>query len=340
MTRAARRAGLAAAVALHAIVFAAPWIAPYDAAVLHRETPLAPPTRIHFVDAHGRWHARPFVCAIAQSPATLEYAEDCGVRYPIRAFVTRTEPFGFTTRTVRRLFGADPPGHVFLLGTDQFGRDMLSRLLEGARVSIGMAIAATAIALALALTAGAIAGYAGGVVDAMVSAGTELVLALPWLYLLVAVRAALPLSLPPAEGILVIVLLLGFLGWARPGRLVRAVVATARERDYVAAARTAGASTPRILVRHVLPEVSGLAAVTAVVLIRQFVLAETALSLFGLGVPEPIPSWGSMLAAAQRPHALTDTWWLLAPVGGLIVVCVVYYGLARALRQDSMPHRL
>jgi peptide/nickel transport system permease protein len=340
MTRAWRRAGLAAAIALHAIVFAAPWIAPYDPAVQHREAPLAPPTRVRFVDAGGRWHARPFVCAIAYSAATREYGEDCRVAYPIRAFVTRTEPYGFTTRTSRRLFGADAPGHVFLLGTDEYGRDVLSRLLEGARVSIGMAAAATAIALALALAAGSIAGYAGGAADAIVSAATELVLSLPWLYLLVAVRAMLPLSLPPAQAMAAIVVLLGLLGWARPGRLVRAIAAAARGRDYVAAAQMAGATTPRILVRHILPEVGGVAAVTAVVLIRQFVLAETALSLFGLGVPEPVPSWGSMLAAAQRPHALTDTWWLLAPVGGLIVVCVMYYGLARALRPDSMPRRL
>jgi peptide/nickel transport system permease protein len=186
---------------------------------------------------------------------------------------------------------------------------------------------------------GSIAGYAGGFVDALVSGATELVLALPWLYLLLAVRAALPLSLPPAQAIAVIVVLLGVLGWGRPGRLVRAIVATARGREYVMAAQTAGASTTRILVRHVWPELAGVLGVAGVVLIRQFIVAETTLSLFGLGIPEPLPSWGIMLAAAQRPQALTETWWLLAPVAGLILVCVMYYALARVLRPGPAPTR-
>jgi peptide/nickel transport system permease protein len=335
-----RIAVVAAALLLHAVVLAAPWLAPYDPAVQHRDTPFAPPARVHVVDGQGGWHARPFVCASVQAPGTFfHYVEDCSITFPIRTFVLRTERSGFTTRTARYLFGVEAPGHLFLLGTDEFGRDVLSRLLIGARTSILMAVAATLIALTLAVVTGSIAGYAGGVVDALVSGTTELVLALPWLYLLLAVRAALPLALPPAHAIAVIVVLLGVLGWGRPGLLVRAIVATARGRDYVTAARTAGASTSRILVRHVWPELVGVLGVAGVVLIRQFIVAETTLSLFGLGIPEPMPSWGIMLAAAQRPQALTETWWLLAPVAGLILVCVMYYALARVLRPGPMPTR-
>jgi peptide/nickel transport system permease protein len=329
---------LTAIVALHLVVFAAPWVAPYDPAVQHRTVPFAPPTPVHIIDGGGRWRA-PFVCAIVPVPATFRYAEDCSSTAPVRAFVRRTEPSGFTTRTARHLFGAESPHELFVFGTDEFGRDVFSRLLLGARVSLTMAIAAAGIALLIAGVTGAIAGYAGGAADAIISAGSELVLGLPWLYLLVAVRAALPLSLPPAQAMAVIVAILGLLGWARPGRLVRATVAAVRGREYVAAARTAGASMPRILTTHVLPEVAGVLAVAGVVLVRQFVLAETTLSLFGLGVPEPVPSWGTMLAAAQRPRAFTETWWLLAPVAGLIVVCVVYYALARVLRPEPLHQR-
>jgi len=334
-----RIAVVAAAVALHALVLAAPWLAPYDAVVQHRDAPFAPPTRVRFVGADGHWRG-PFVCARVQIPGTFfEYAENCSTTFPIRLFVQRTERSGFTTRAARYLVGVDPPGDLFLLGTDEFGRDVLSRLLIGARISILMAIGAAVIALTLALVTGSIAGYAGGIVDTLVSGATELVLALPWLYLLLAVRAALPLSLPPAQAVAVIVGLLGVLGWGRPGRLVRAIVASARGREYVMAARTAGASTSRILVRHVWPELAGVLGVAAVVLIRQFIVAETTLSLFGLGIPEPMPSWGIMLAAAQRPQALTETWWLLAPVAGLILVCVMYYALARVLRPGPVPTR-
>ena len=339
--QAGRGALLATIVVLHAVVLAAPWVAPYDPAAQHREVPFAPPTRLHFVDRDGHWHARPFVCAIVHVPGTFfRYVEDCSTTAPVRAFVMRPEPFGFTTRPARHLYGPDAPLDLFLFGTDEFGRDVFSRLLIGARVSLSMAIAAAGLALLIAIITGAVAGYAGGFADTVISAGTELVLGLPWLYLLVAVRAALPLSLPPPQAMMVIVFLLGFLGWARPGRLVRATVAAARGREYVTAARTAGASMPRILVRHILPDVTAVVTVAGVILVRQFVVAETTLSLFGLGVPEPVPSWGTMLAAAQRPRALTETWWLLAPVAGLIVVCMVYYALARVLRPDPLHNRL
>jgi len=335
-----RNSVLAAIVLLHVVVFAAPWIAPYDPAAQHRDFPFVPPTRLHLVDRDGRWHARPFVCAIVHVPGTFfRYVEDCATTAPVRAFVMRSEPYGFTTREARRLFGTDAPLDLFVLGTDEYGRDVFSRLLLGARVSLMMAIAAAGVALLIAVVTGAVAGYLGGFADAAISAGTELVLGLPWLYLLIAARAAMPLSLPPPQAIAMIVVLLGFLGWARPGRLVRATVAAARGRDYVMAARTAGASTPRILVRHILPDVAGVVTVAGVILVREFVVAETTLSLFGLGVPEPVPSWGTMLAAAQRPRALTETWWVLAPVAGLIVVCMVYYALARVLRPDPLHNR-
>jgi len=338
--RVARGALLAATVLLHVVILAAPWVAPYDPAAQHRDFPFAPPTRLHFVDRDGRWHAQPFVCAIVHVPGTFfRYVEDCATTAPVRAFVRRQEPFGFTTREARHLFSADPPLDLFLFGTDEYGRDVFSRPLLGARVSLAMAIAAAGIALFIAAVTGAIAGYVGGFADTAISAGTELVLGLPWLYLLIAARAAMPLALPPPQAMAMIVILLGFLGWARPGRLVRATVAAARGREYVMAARTAGASTPRILIRHILPDVTAVVTVAGVVLVRQFVVAETTLSLFGLGVPEPVPSWGTMLAAAQRPRALTETWWLLAPVAGLIVVCMVYYALARVLRPDPLHNR-
>jgi peptide/nickel transport system permease protein len=333
MTAAVRRGAILVAVIVHAVVLAAPWVAPYDPTVQHRAAPLAPPASIHFVDAEGRWHARPFVCALVQVPGSFfSYSEDCSVIYPVRAFLRRTSPSGFGTRPGRHLFGVDEPGGLFLLGTDQFGRDVLSRVLVGARVSIVTAVSAAALAIGLALVVGSTAGYVGGLTDTILSGIGELVLALPWLYLLLAVRAALPLVLPPAEAVVVIVLLLGAIGWAQPGRLVRAAVAAARTRDYVAAARMAGASTPYVLRRHVWPELWGLLATAGLILIRQFVMAETTLSLFGLGVAEPTPSWGGMVAEALRPQVLTETWWLLSPVAALLGVCVMYYILDRVLR--------
>jgi peptide/nickel transport system permease protein len=340
MTPRLRRAAILVAVFVHAAVLAAPWIAPYDAAAQHRNAPLAPPTRLHLVDAGGRWHRRPFACALVPAGDGVHYSEDCSTRFPVRLLVRRSVTSGFATRVATHLFGVDEPGNLFVLGTDQFGRDVLSRVLGGARISIVMALAAAALAVAVALVLGSVAGYAGGIADTVLSAITEMVLALPWLYLILAVRAALPLVLPPAQAMGLIAVLLGAIGWARPGRLVRAAVASVRTQDYIAAARTAGASTPYVLRRHVWPELSGLLLTAALILVRQFVMAETTLSLFGLGIPEPTPSWGTMLAAALRPEVLTETWWLLTPVAALVGVCVMYYVLDRVLRPAPPQHRL
>jgi peptide/nickel transport system permease protein len=337
----ARRAIVLVAVAVHAIVLAAPWLAPYDPAAQRRLLAFAPPSRPHAIDPQGRWHLRPFVCAIEPSAdAPFRYTEDCSRMYFLRSFVSRTETVGFTTRKTLHVFGVDEPGELFLFGTDEFGRDVFSRVLIGARISLLMAISAASLSLALGVLFGSLAGYLGGAVDAMVSGATELVLALPWLYLLLAVRAAMPLSLTPTEAFVIIMILLGAIGWARPARLVRAVVASARTNDYVVAARTAGASTPHVLRRHLLPQLPVVLVPLALQLVPQFILGETTLSLFGLGVPEPAPSWGTLLASAQRPQVLVDTWWLLAPVAGLIGICVMYYTLARTLRSGTLISRL
>jgi peptide/nickel transport system permease protein len=228
---------LVVALAVHGIVLVAPWLVPYDPATQQRLLAFAPPSRFHLVDAKRQWHLRPFVCAIAPSPdAPFHYLEDCSEIYPLRFFLRRTTSAGFMTRRTVHVFGVEEPGDLFLFGTDEFGRDVFSRVLVGARISLTMAISAVCLSLALGVLFGSLAGYAGGVVDAIVSGATELALALPWLYLLLAVRAALPLSLPPTEAFVIIMLMLGAIGWARPARLVRAVVATAKANDYVAAA--------------------------------------------------------------------------------------------------------
>lgn len=335
-----RRIVLAVALGVHCVVLAAPWMATYEPTEQHRELAFAPPTRLHFFDASGRWHARPFVCALAAAPdAVFRYREDCSQAYPVRAFVRRSVRVGFLTEQRLHVVGVDEPGHVFLLGTDEFGRDEFSRAIVGARVSLASGFGALVVSLALGVVLGSLAGYGSRSADVLVSGAIELVLALPWLYLLLAVRAALPLAMTPGQALLVVMALLGALGWARPARLVRAVVASVRTADYVTAARTAGASTPYIARRHLLPHLPIVLVPLALQMLPQFILAETTLSLFGLGVPEPAPTWGSLLASAQRPQILTGAWWLLTPAAGLIGVCVIYYSLARMLRPGPLVPR-
>jgi peptide/nickel transport system permease protein len=227
-----------------------------------------------------------------------------------------------------RLFGVEEPGHVFLFGTDQYGRDVFSRVLYGAQLSLMTGLLATAISIGIGWILGTVAGFFGGWVDQLVMRGSEFFMALPWLYLLLAIRAFLPLKITPFEAFLLLILIIGGVGWVRPARLVRGVVLSARERPYVLAARGFGAGPLYLIRRHIFPQTSGVLLTQATLLIPQYILAEVTLSFLGLGVVEPAASWGNMLAEARQYHALVSHPWLLAPGFAAIPVLVAYLFLA------------
>lgn len=230
------------------------------------------------------------------------------------------------------LFGASTP--VFLLGTDGFGRDQFSRLLHGGRVSLSAGLLAAALSLGAGWLLGALAGFYGRWTDSAIMRAADIFLALPWLYLLLAVRAFLPLEMPPARAFLMIVAVIGTVGWARPARLVRGVVLSARERGYVLAARGFGASDAWLLRRHILPQTAGVVVTQASLLVPRYIMAEVTLSFLGLGVGEPAPSWGGMLAALQHYHVLVNYWWMFSPALVLIPVFAAYFLLADVLLKN------
>lgn len=297
-----RRLGVTSLICLHVAVLTAGFLGPYDPAEQNRAFILQPPTRIRFLDVQGRFHARPFITAADGNP------------HPLRFFVP-----GSQYRWLgglggnRHLFGVDEPGRVFLLGTDEFGRDQFSRMLWGGRISLVTGWLAAVLALSLGLASGLLAGFFGGWRDTLVMRVAELFLALPWLYLLLAIRAFLPLSLSPWATALAIALVIGIVGWARPARLVRGVVLSAKERDFVCAARGFGASSWRLISRHCLPETYGLIATQAALLVPQFILAEVALSFLGLGIGDPAVSWGALLAPLRQLAIVASAWWMLLP---------------------------
>jgi peptide/nickel transport system permease protein len=312
------RLGLAVLAAVHLAALGAGFLAPYPPAQQNRTLPYAPPTRLHFVDAGGRFHVRPFV-----------YAEDGAEPHPVRFLVHDGGQL--------RLFGVDDPARVFLLGTDGFGRDQLSRLLHGAQISLFAGLLATALSLGVGWLLGTLAGFYGRWLDAIVMRAAEVFLALPWLYLLFAVRAVLPLHVSAAQAFLMLVLVIGLVDWARPARLVRGVVLSARERNYVLAARGFGAGDLYLIRRHIAPQTLGLVLTQAALLVPQYILAEVTLSFLGLGVSEPVPSWGNMLAALQHYDVLTSYWWMWAPGLALVPVFLAYFTLSEALHARVGP---
>jgi peptide/nickel transport system permease protein len=243
-----------------------------------------------------------------------------------------TAPYPYAEQ--HREFPFAPPGGSFLLGTDGLGRDIFSRLLHGGAISLFAGLLAAAISLALGLLLGVLAGFFGGRLDRMLMRTGELAMALPWLYLLLAVRAMLPLHIGPVEAFLLVAAIIGGMGWVRPARLIRGIALSGREQGFVAAARGFGAGPLYLIRRHILPLAAGVLVTQATILIPQYILAEVTLSFLGLGVSEPVPSWGNMLAEARQYHALVSHPWLLAPGLALIPVLLAYLVLADALLDD------
>jgi peptide/nickel transport system permease protein len=290
------------------------------------------------VDASG-FHLRPFVYASAL--VFDSYEEDRTREYPVHLFV-RSDGYSILGifKSNMHLFRVDEPASIFLFGADGYGRDEFSRLLYGGQMSLAAGLLATFLSLAAGTVIGTVSGYYGRWVDESLMGSAELFLSLPWLYFLIAVRAFLPLHLSPAGTFLLLICVIGLIGWARPARLVRGVVLSARARNYVAAARGFGASDFYLLRRHVFPETFGVLLTQAALLVPQYVAAEATLSFFGLGVSEPVPSWGNMLSTLQQYNVLVSYGWLLAPAGALVVTSVIYWLLADALHSRLQSHSI
>lgn len=326
---------------LHGLVLCAGFFAPYDPVEQDRKNPYLPPMRPHLVDAQGHLHARPFVYSLKLREGTFDqYEEDTARMVPVEFFVR-----GARYRLLRilpsrfHLFGTRD-SRIYLLGSDAYGRDQLSRLLYGGQVSLLAGLLGAGLTLLLGLWAGATAGYFGGWRDEVLMRAAELFLALPWLYLLFALRAFLPLTVSPLKAFFLIVAVIGVVGWARPARLVRGVVLSAKERDFVRAARGFGARDAYLLRRHILPETSSVLLTQAAILIPQYVLAEMTLSFLGLGVPEPVPSWGNLLSNLQQYSVLVSYWWMYLPALAIVPFFLGYLGLANALQERTEAYKI
>ncbi|MFN0083767.1 MAG: ABC transporter permease [Blastocatellia bacterium] len=306
--------GLAILGALSCCALFADFLSPYSPTRQHREFPSAPPTG---------W--KPISAAVGQPRLRYLVAGD---EYRLLGLIPARI----------HLFGADEPGRVFPLGTDSLGRDLWSRLLHGARRSMGIAAVSLLISLPLALAIGGLAGYYGGAVDFIAMRTIELFLALPALYLVIALRTALPLDLEPERVFLAMVAVIALFGWAHFARVIRGLALSLRTRDFILAAIAAGAGDWRILTKHLLPHLREFSMTQAALMAPGFILAEVTLSYLGLGVPEPLPSWGGMLASATSAPATTLRWWNLAPMGAVFLASLSFQLIADGLRRRSDFH--
>jgi peptide/nickel transport system permease protein len=232
-----------------------------------------------------------------------------------------------------RNHAGERPSFMFPLGTDELGRDRWSRLLHATRLSLLLAPAAAAGALAIGLIVGLVAGWFGGWTDEFAGSITDLVLSLPWLFVLLTLRAVMPLNISAGASLAVTFVLLACTGWAPGARVTRAAVARLRDGRSVQHARACGCGQARLLLVHVLPNLRPILAAQFWILLPAFLLAEANLGMLGLGVSEPIPSWGNMLAELRYYDRIPEAPWILAPAIMLVLVVASVHTLLSESRQ-------
>jgi peptide/nickel transport system permease protein len=299
------RRAVIAFVCLALFAAVAPRLAPYDPGHQFAGYPFAPPMRPHVIDDRGNWHA-PFAYPVRLvDPIEGRYSEDRSRRIGWRS----SEPW-------------------FLVGSDDLARDVLSRVLAGARLSLGVSLLSAIIALLIGSTIGAVAGYAGGAVEAWLMRVADVVIVLPIIYVVLALRGVLPVDLSMRQVFTALIGVFALVGWPSVARGVRGIVATERQAEYAEAARALGASRWRVIVHHLLPATRGFLGVQATVLVPAFIMAEATLSFAGLGFLPPTPSWGAMLQAAASIRTAADTPWLLAPAAAIVATVFVIHSVS------------
>ena len=313
------RAGITLLTIVVIVAVAAPFLASNDPDRVSRDLSFAPPSKVYVIDPAG--NVVPPYTYPQRLVNRLErlYEEDRSRPQPIRWF--------YKGRLATVSYDGAP---LFLLGADSFGRDVFSRLLYAARMSLLLAFIATLGALLVGVVIGGIAGSAGGMVDEALSRFSDFVLVLPAIYVVLALRAVMPLVLPDRTVFLLMAGIFAAVGWPFVARGVRAIVVSERSSEYAQAARALGAGPVRMLARHLLPATRGYLLTQATLLVPSFILAEATMSYVGLGFSDRTPSWGSMLHDAANVAVLGDFPWVLAPAGAIFIVVLAVNMIVQA----------
>jgi peptide/nickel transport system permease protein len=316
-------------------------IAPYDLHKRHQGYIFAPPQTVNFI--HEGKFLGPFVYGLKmeRDMDTLQrvYTDDLTKPQQIRFFCSG-ETYEFWGLFEASFHFICPPkdGTLFLAGTDRLGRDMFSRVVYAARISLTIGIFGIALSFTLALILGGLAGYYGGWVDLVVQRITEIITSFPHLPLWLALSAALPVTWSPLLVYFGITIILALLDWPGLGRAVRSKLLSLREEDYASAALMMGATPARIIGRHLLPGFMSHLIASATLSIPSMILAETALSFLGLGLRPPITSWGVLLNEATDINVVAVNWWLMLPVVPVILVILAYQFLGDGMRDAADPY--
>ncbi len=332
-------------ILLYTVAILADYLAPYDANTRLKGFKDVPPSRVRVRDANGTWQ-RPFIYGIerGQDPKTFRaiYTEDTAQIIPIRFFV-RGDAYKFMGLIDgdRHLFGVSGENrHIFLFGTDSISRDLFSRTLKGARISLFIGFAGVFLSFFLGCLIGGVSGYFGGVVDEAIQRFIDLMISIPTLPLWITLSAAIPTDWSVEATFLAITFVLSLFGWAGLARVVRGKLLSLRNLDFVTAAKIAGSSDLNTILTHLLPNFASYLIVTITLSIPGMILGETALSFIGIGMQDPGVSWGVLLQETRNFAALAHHTWKLIPLFFIILTVLMFNFVGDGLRDAADPYSL